>query len=334
MFIRGDKLRELIKKLDFEFLKQFTNGIVETYDLQGYLSKIGVQTKKTKGGQAHVKPLPPLQTIRYVPIGVPEFDALLKGGLTENEVHLFYGEPGSGKTITSLTFLANGVLNGERAIYACFDADPLVVIRRASESLGLPLKDAIDRKMLFAFQPMPKSFSRFSQVSGEEFAVGFVENTIKSYVEKYNVRRLVFDPITPLVTYPVVSSDDSARMVIMRLVDGLRKIRGLTTIFISEALSLNTLDFLKYVVDTVIKFNYEPETGDRWIIIEKRRWAETPPGRVYFEITGEGIKVVKTPRIRSLEKTQREDHGEEEGENGNGTAGYLDEKIILRRLLT
>ena len=49
--------------------------------------------------------------------GIPELDAVLRGGLLRNRIHLVEGRPGTGKTTMGLRFLMHGAQGGESCLY-------------------------------------------------------------------------------------------------------------------------------------------------------------------------------------------------------------------------
>ena len=49
--------------------------------------------------------------------GVPELDAVLRGGLLRQRIHLIEGRPGTGKTTLGLRYLIDGIGRGERCLY-------------------------------------------------------------------------------------------------------------------------------------------------------------------------------------------------------------------------
>ena len=55
--------------------------------------------------------------IERVPTGIPELDAVLRGGLIRQRVHLIEGRPGTGKTTLGLRYLIHGVSIGETCLY-------------------------------------------------------------------------------------------------------------------------------------------------------------------------------------------------------------------------
>lgn len=55
--------------------------------------------------------------IERILTGVPELDAVLRGGLIRGRVHLIEGRPGTGKTTLALRYLIHGASVGEKCLY-------------------------------------------------------------------------------------------------------------------------------------------------------------------------------------------------------------------------
>ena len=49
--------------------------------------------------------------------GVPELDAVLRGGLLRHRIHLIEGRPGTGKTTLGLRYLMHGITEGDSCLY-------------------------------------------------------------------------------------------------------------------------------------------------------------------------------------------------------------------------
>jgi circadian clock protein KaiC len=49
--------------------------------------------------------------------GIPGLDDILDGGLERDRVYLLEGNPGTGKTTAAMSFLIEGALHGEAALY-------------------------------------------------------------------------------------------------------------------------------------------------------------------------------------------------------------------------
>jgi len=57
------------------------------------------------------------QELRRVPTGVPELDAVLRGGMLRHRIHLIEGRPGTGKTTLGLRYLMHAIEKGETCLY-------------------------------------------------------------------------------------------------------------------------------------------------------------------------------------------------------------------------
>jgi circadian clock protein KaiC len=54
---------------------------------------------------------------KRIPTGIPELDAVLRGGLLESRIHLIEGRPGAGKTTIGMRFLIAGASEGQACLY-------------------------------------------------------------------------------------------------------------------------------------------------------------------------------------------------------------------------
>lgn len=57
------------------------------------------------------------QSLTRLPTGIPELDAILRGGLLRHRIHLVEGRPGTGKTTIGLRYLIEGAKAGETCLY-------------------------------------------------------------------------------------------------------------------------------------------------------------------------------------------------------------------------
>jgi circadian clock protein KaiC len=70
-----------------------------------------------------------------VPMGIPELDAMLGGGLPRGYSLLVVGPSGSGKTILATEFLAEGARKGEAGVIAAFEKSPSQLLSTQLSSL-------------------------------------------------------------------------------------------------------------------------------------------------------------------------------------------------------
>jgi len=85
--------------------------------------------------------------IDRVPTGVPGLDPLIEGGFPKGRSILVTGNPGTGKTIFSLQFLAEGLERGEKAIYVAADEPPFDIVEQAA-SMGWDFEKHVEEKNL------------------------------------------------------------------------------------------------------------------------------------------------------------------------------------------
>ena len=71
--------------------------------------------------------------VERVSTGVPELDRLLQGGIPKNFVVAVTGEPGTGKTILLLSFIAKGLEICEKCIYVTTEESKESIIRQAKQ---------------------------------------------------------------------------------------------------------------------------------------------------------------------------------------------------------
>ncbi len=72
--------------------------------------------------------------------GNPALDTMMGGGLYDGSVTLVVGISGTGKTVSGIQFLDQGVKDGKKGLLVTLDEHPQQLIRNA-ESLGFPLGD-------------------------------------------------------------------------------------------------------------------------------------------------------------------------------------------------
>src|SRR5579871_2684207 len=82
-----------------------------------------------------------------VPSGVPGLDEMLTGGFPSGHVVLVTGLPGTGKTCLALQFVAQGIAQGERAVYLSLEEDAPQLLA-AARQFGWGLDDAVSKGAL------------------------------------------------------------------------------------------------------------------------------------------------------------------------------------------
>lgn len=115
--------------------------------------------------------------------GMPEFDAMLGGGVVKGSTTTLIGPSGVGKTLLALKFLEAGVERGERCVYFGFYESPERLIAKA-EAVSIRLADAAqDGRLTIQWQPAV-------ELAIDELAAGLI-----AVVTRANASRLVVDGI-------------------------------------------------------------------------------------------------------------------------------------------
>lgn len=115
--------------------------------------------------------------------GLPEFDALLGGGVERGSSVLILGPAGTGKSIMALTFVRNAVARGERAAMFVFDEE-LGLLRERAKGLGIDLEGMIEAGSLV-----------LEQVDAAEMAPGEFSSLVRTCVETHGTRTVVIDSL-------------------------------------------------------------------------------------------------------------------------------------------
>jgi circadian clock protein KaiC len=77
--------------------------------------------------------------------GVPELDAMLRGGVRQGSITMLFGSSGSGKTLLGTQFLSEGVRKGEPGLYFGFYERPEAILAKC-QRVGIGgVKEGIDQ---------------------------------------------------------------------------------------------------------------------------------------------------------------------------------------------
>jgi len=228
---------------------------------------------------------PQPQSLR-VPTGVTGLDPLISGGLLRGKTYLVAGETGTGKTILSLKFLLKGVSEGEPGVYIPFDETIQGTIDGAL-TLGWDLDEPIRRNMLRILDVRPF----FAEVVREKFMAEIVKKIVgelKRHVDQIHAKRLVIDPVAPLMGEVVDLS--WTRDYIRGFVAAVENFLGCTTIITSEVPTgsgtLSRFGVEEFLSSGIIKLsimNFNNRSF-RTIQIRKMRWTWTELEQYVYDI--------------------------------------------------
>jgi circadian clock protein KaiC len=151
--------------------------------------------------------------------GIPQLDAMLRGGVCDNSTTTVLGSPGVGKTALGLKFLEEGVRRGERAMYFGFYEQRERLLAKAT-GMGIHLNDAVESGLLTVHWCAPL-----------EMLLDEVVERLLDFVTAQEPTRLVLDGMDGLRD-AVVNAERNQPLTAALLHE--LKSRGLTTLVTEE----------------------------------------------------------------------------------------------------
>lgn len=153
--------------------------------------------------------------------GNAELDSFLSGGFPRDSLIFLSGNPGTGKTIFSASFLHAGAMAGESGIYVSF-AEARQSFVENMETVGLDFED-LEKRGLFTFLEL------FTATSD---AIGKVMGDMLESVRRLKARRLVVDSYSALAQ--AMGGEYEGRQVLHTLLGKIVRNLGCTTIVVGE----------------------------------------------------------------------------------------------------
>jgi circadian clock protein KaiC len=244
-----------------------------------------------------------LPGIEKLPTHIPGFDLIALGGLSRRRATLVTGTAGSGKTMFAMQFLAEGIANGEGAVFVTFEESPRD-IRQNVVSMGWNV-EAWERENRWAFvDASPQPFEETTVIGA--FDLGALMARIEHAVRRVGAQRLSIDSLNAVFTR--FEDRASVRHELLRLVSGIREL-GVTAILTAERSSdtgqADEYAVEEFVADNVIilRNTLEDEKRRRTIEILKFRGTGHQKGEFPFTVLpNTGIVVIP---LSAIELTQR-----------------------------
>jgi len=236
--------------------------------------------------------------IERLKTGVEGFDPLIKGGIPRGFFVAVVGEPGAGKTIFSIHFVAEGIREGDKNIYITTEESKESIIRQAA-MFGFDFERAIDERRLVIIDAL---------MGGRDDPWSLQELTVESLVNKvieakrylgYGRARLVIDSMSAFwLDKPAMARKYSyyVKRILYRW--------DFTALLISQYAVTTSLGFgfgIEHVADGIIRFRKSIVRGElrRYVIIEKMRQTEHSLKMHEIEIKdGIGMRVVGETKYR------------------------------------
>ncbi len=230
-----------------------------------------------------------------VATGIEGLDQLIGGGLLAGKVYLVSGESGTGKTVFGLQYLYYGLLRGENCIYISGDekASHLVV---DAGSLGWDFDKYVRERRLLLLDVAPY-LADIRVGKKKEVDVRTVVNDLTKQVKSVNAKRIVIDPIAPLVFVPEHSAfvQEYVRDLILAIEDSLGCTIVITSGIITGTSKLSRYGIEEFVSEGVIVLGVEMRDGKhvRALYLRKMRSTATDIEEHVFEIVLDRGIVIK-----------------------------------------
>ncbi len=220
-----------------------------------------------------------------VSTGLPQLDAMLKGGLSRGTSILLLGPSGTGKSIIATQLAIAAAQRGERSAFYVFDERVHTLYQRAA-SIGLDLPAHVESGMILV-----------QQIDPAELTSGQFSHAIRELVEKKGMRLLVLDSLNG---YAYAMPEERLLSVHLHELSSYLNQRAVTSIFsmtqhglISENIE-QPFD-ISYVADTVLLFRHFEFAGQihKAISVYKCRSGPHESTIRELQITANGVQVGK-----------------------------------------
>ena len=191
--------------------------------LEAYAVPQGTEGFNYDDARAEILATNPVTRAR-VPLGLPELDAMLGGGLTVGTRTLVRGRVGTGKTLLGLQFALGGTPDDGPALYLSMRESPAEIAQKADAfAIGPALRAAVEAGNLIMLRLPPVEVDP-DRLVGE--LLGAIERT--------RAKRLVIDSIAEVER--AVTERDPGRLsgYLAALVEALRA-REITSLFTKES---------------------------------------------------------------------------------------------------
>ena len=137
------------------------------------------------------------ENVRTAQTGVPGLDDVLMGGLSEGNIFLLEGAPGTGKTTIALRFLIAGAEAGDKGLYVTL-SETETELRNGAASHGWRLGDAIDVFEVVPPESLLDADQQQSLLYSSDLELGETTTTILGAFERVQPKRVVLDSLSEI----------------------------------------------------------------------------------------------------------------------------------------
>lgn len=262
------------------------------------------------------------------PTGIKGLDEITGGGLPKGRPTLVSGSAGSGKTLLSMQFIAQGALHGEPGVFMAFEetADEL---SKNFASLGFNLNDLIaGNKVLIDYVKIDSS--EIEETGDYNLEGLFIR--LGSAIDSIGAKRVVLDTIE--VLFSGFRNAAIVRSELRRLFRWLKD-KGVTAVVTGERgdATLTRFGLEEYVADCVIHLDnrMENQIATRRLRVIKYRGSRHGTNEYPFLIEDDGISVlpITSLGLEHMAPIERISTGVERLDNMLGGEGYYRGSSIL-----
>jgi circadian clock protein KaiC len=239
-----------------------------------------------------------IQTER-VTSGIKGLDPLIEGGFPKGRSILVTGEPGTGKTIFALQFLAEGLARGEKGVFVTADEGPLDILEQAA-SLGWDFERYVETKELAILNAGTYLSSLPGTGRERQIDLQKAVSDLAAFVNQVSAERLVLDPAGPFVLLRDVATriQDQSRLLIKLLRSSMATTNVLTSYAVPRTGERSMHGVEEYMVAGAIVLEMIWRNDGqlaRSLIVEKMRCTNVKPTQLEFDIVkGEGLVIQPT----------------------------------------
>ena len=237
--------------------------------------------------------------MKKTPTGMPGFDALTGGGLPSGRATLIEGGAGTGKTVFALQALVHGARAlREPGIFVAFEESAKQITTNAG-TFGWDIP-ALERDHLFFLDAQPHP----DLLQSGDFDLSGMLAALEAKVAEMGAKRIVFDAMD--IVLALARDTTTVRREAYRLHQWLMD-QELTAIITSKVTTYGSsisgsppLDFLQFMVDTVIRLHHDLFEGvaQRNLRVDKYRGSDFDGNATPFLFGDGGIELAYSSRSR------------------------------------